>query len=516
MSYFRKTVIQGTKDDGSIANIPATSEGHLEVEIHGPRNPFGSLHVESLLPVVQGDAVHGINTGVHRTTVSGSGDVTVTNGLFVVSTGTTQYSFGTIQSKKRARYRPGQGIMARFTALWSTPVANSIVVAGVGHAESGFYFGFNGTTFGILHSTGGIREIRTLTVTTKSSNAENITITLNNANFTVAVTNGTNTAKTAYEISLGTFSGWTAIQRDSTVVFVSNDIGSKNGTYGLSGATSAVGSFVRSTAGVASTDTWIAQSDWNGDKLDGTGASGVTLDKTKGNVFQIDIQYLGFGSITFKIEIAPVSGNNPDFVTVHTINIPNSRTTPSLSNPSFPFTAAAYSAGSTTNVSVSVASFAIFVEGKRQMTGNRFTYSGQITTATSTQFTPLFTIRNDIEFRGRASQAVMELISISGAVKHTQPVSFYIIKNGTLGGNPNFVMFSSSSCSYIDTSATSVTISDNSQMQFSCHLGETGGFTFAFAEELSIQPDETLTLAAKTSAGTAAYTLGTLNTREDI
>lgn len=516
MSYFKKSIVQGTLDNGNPIDLPSTAEGHLEVEVHGPRNPFGSIHAEYLLPIVQGDAVHGINTGVHRTTLSGSGVVTGSNGLFIASTGTTQYSFGTIQSRKRARYRPGQGIVARFTALWSTPVANSIVVAGVGHAESGFYFGYNGTTFGILHSTGGVREIRTLTITTKSSNAENITITLNGTIYSVAVTNGANTNKTAYEISTATYSGWTAIQRDSTVVFVANDVGSKNGTYSLSGATSAVGTFARSTTGVASTDTWIAQSSWNGDKLNGTGASGITLDTSKGNVFQINIQYLGFGAIIFKVEVPSVDGNNADFVTVHTINAPNSRTTPTLTNPSFPFTAAAYSAGSTTNVSVSVASFAIFVEGMRKMTGNRFTYSNQITTANNTQYTPVITVRNDIEFRGRANQAVIELISISGAVKHTQPVSFYIIKNGTLGGSPNFVQFSSSSCTYIDTTATSVTTTDNDQIQFSCHLGETGGFTFAFAEELSIQPDETLTLAAKTSAGTAAYVLGTLNTREDI
>ena len=39
-----------------------TREGHAEVEIHGPLNPFGSIHTESLTPIFQTDAVYGLNT----------------------------------------------------------------------------------------------------------------------------------------------------------------------------------------------------------------------------------------------------------------------------------------------------------------------------------------------------------------------------------------------------------------------------------------------------------------------
>jgi hypothetical protein len=39
------------------------------------------------------------------------------------------------------------------------------------------------------------------------------------------------------------------------------------------------------------------QSDWNGDKFDGTGASGRTLDTSKGNIFWMDIEWLGVGDV---------------------------------------------------------------------------------------------------------------------------------------------------------------------------------------------------------------------------
>jgi len=39
------------------------------------------------------------------------------------------------------------------------------------------------------------------------------------------------------------------------------------------------------------------QSDWNGDKFDGTGASGKTLDVSKGNIFWMDVEWLGVGNV---------------------------------------------------------------------------------------------------------------------------------------------------------------------------------------------------------------------------
>ena len=45
------------------------------------------------------------------------------------------------------------------------------------------------------------------------------------------------------------------------------------------------------------TITKVEQSTWNGDKFDGNGASGRTLDVTKGNIFWTDIEWLGVGDV---------------------------------------------------------------------------------------------------------------------------------------------------------------------------------------------------------------------------
>lgn len=87
--------------------------------------------------------------------------------------------------------------------------------------------------------------------------------------------------------------------------------------------------------------------------------------------------------------------------------------------------------------------------------------------------------------------------------------------SGPVLGTPVFQPYSSTSATYVDVAATSATISDNNQILFSTHLGETGNQTFAFNEELDLQPDETLTIAAKASQGNPAYVLVSLNSRED-
>lgn len=47
----------------------------------------------------------------------------------------------------------------------------------------------------------------------------------------------------------------------------------------------------------AAVDTRVAQADWNGDKLNGTGDSTFTLDLTKAQIFWQDFEWLGVGSV---------------------------------------------------------------------------------------------------------------------------------------------------------------------------------------------------------------------------
>ena len=77
-------------------------------------------------------------------------------------------------------------------------------------------------------------------------------------------------------------------------------------------------SFVRrSYVSGALVETKIPQSDWNTDKLDGTGLSGITLDMTKAQILWSDMEWLGVGSVRMGFVIDGV------LITCHTFNHAN-------------------------------------------------------------------------------------------------------------------------------------------------------------------------------------------------
>jgi hypothetical protein len=532
-----RNVLVGQTDGGQFKNVPLSSEGHLEIALHDPILPFGSIHTESMTPIFQSDAVYGINekelivtegvafhVSAPTPTVS-SGTVTTANASFTCATGTTAFSFSTLQSRKRLRYRPGQGSICRFTAHWPNPVASSIVVAGCGSGESGYFFGYNGTSFGVLHSTDGIREIQTFTVTAATSTGGTVTFRLNGLDYTVTLATKASTIDTANDIASQDFPGWDVSARGNTVIFLAGAVGNKTGTFSitLGTAVGTAGSFAQTLQGQAATDTWIAQADWNGDPCDGTGPSGFNLDTAKGNLFQINIAWLGYGPVIFKIMVPNTEGNNAIWVTVHTINNPNARTHVHANQPAFPFTASAYSAGSTTDTSVVIGSIAGFVEGEVKLTGPRSSFSGTSTAVGSAAGTyySLFSIKNDIIYGAAggaeiANQAVSRILSFGGAHDDATPVIFYLIKDATLvGAATEWKPWADNSALYYDEDALTCTFTDNQQIVQVIPVGQGGNESVSLEDTTTLQPGESLTVAARAVTGTSTYTIATLNLRED-
>lgn len=73
--------------------------------------------------------------------------------------------------------------------------------------------------------------------------------------------------------------------------------GSNNGYYIQLGTGSNVYIVERSNTTGTLSEILIPQAQWNGDRLDGTGPSGLTLDLTKSQIFFTDIEWLGVGSV---------------------------------------------------------------------------------------------------------------------------------------------------------------------------------------------------------------------------
>lgn len=106
--------------------------------------------------------------------------------------------------------------------------------------------------------------------------------------------------------------------------------GADNGIYlELDGASGNVLTFCERSLSTGTT-TSVAQSDWNGDKLDGTGPSGLTIDITKAQILWMDLEWLGLGNVRCGFVI------NGKLVVCHTFRHANLLTTTYITTASLP------------------------------------------------------------------------------------------------------------------------------------------------------------------------------------
>lgn len=117
----------------------------------GQQTAFGELLAANLTPVIQESFPYNINSRVWSKQLGiESATITTANGMVVVSTGTDPGSTATLTSLRKIRYRAGQGILVRFTALFSPPAANTVQLIGLGDTADGLFVGYNGLQFGVM------------------------------------------------------------------------------------------------------------------------------------------------------------------------------------------------------------------------------------------------------------------------------------------------------------------------------------------------------------------------------
>jgi len=111
-------------------------------------------------------------------------------------------------------------------------------------------------------------------------------------------------------------------------------------------------------------DDVIPQSSWNLDKMDGTGASGVTLDFTKTQIFMIDFEWLGVGRVRFGFNVGGVT------YYVHELSAANSLTTVYMSTPNLPLRYQIINDGTGIASSINCICSAVISEGGREETAS--------------------------------------------------------------------------------------------------------------------------------------------------
>jgi hypothetical protein len=134
------------------------------------------------------------------------------------------------------------------------------------------------------------------------------------------------------------------------------------------------------------------------------------FDPTKGNVYQIRYQWLGYGAIRYYIE-NPYTGI---LQLVHTIQYANSVVVPSTFIAVFPLHASVVNSGNATNLTLLTASMGAYSEGPFNSIGARFS-TGNRKTGITTE-TNIFTIRNKTSFQSKTNRGRVHVDSVAGAL----------------------------------------------------------------------------------------------------
>ena len=408
-------------DLGDVSNV-----NPLTVQMGGASvGAFGDLITAENFPLVQLDFVYGINTQTGVSAVLNTGVADTNNSRLRLQTGTNSAGSAIFMSKRTAKYRAGQGMTVRFTSVFTTGAANSTQINGFGSATNGYFFGYNGSTFGVLHRNNG-------------------------------------------------------------------------------------------------SDTWVAQSSWNGDKCNGAGVSAFTINPTLGNVFQIRYPYLGYGVITFWI-LNPTTGT---WILCHTIQYPNTSATTQLSNPNLTYYAQVLNSGNTSNLTLYVGSVAALLTGQRSFVSNpRWAADASKAVTAAGGETAVLSIKNCTTYNTVTNRSLIRLASIAvGGQTSNTVVTIRLRVGATLGGSPAYTTIDGTTAdngvtitagNSIASKDTAATTAAGGMYVFNLTMNGAGTVFYDLtAQDIFISPAEILTVSAQVGAN-ATVAVG-LNWNEDI
>ena len=254
------------------------------------------------------------------------------------------------------------------------------------------------------------------------------------------------------------------------------------------------------TSGTPSDTRTVAQSAWNGDKLDGTGASGITLDLTKAQILWMDFEWLGVGSVRCGFII------DGQYIVCHTFNNANDLDKVYMTTAILPVryeienTTATASASTLTQICSSVISEGGYDQKAIPQWARRTT----TLTGVTTTFVPIISIRLKSTSLGAVViPSVYHAIPIGSVLDY----EVVLIKNPTLTG----ASFTSNSTNVeLDVTATALTggtivdldyVSGSNQGSGVVSTGDSYNFDLQLGASLAGVSD-IFTLAARTISGT--------------
>jgi len=247
----------------------------------------------------------------------------------------------------------------------------------------------------------------------------------------------------------------TFVMDSSTSVNLTQNVGYFNTSNGVFfKRTGSTNSFVlRSsstpTPGTPSDIRTVNQSSWNGDKLDGTGASGITLDITKAQILWMDFEWLGVGSVRCGFII------NGQYIICHTFNNANGVATVYMTTAILPVRYEIITTTSAVAASMKAICCSVISEGGYGATSIEHV-AGRVNATSGSTITTSFYPMVSIRLASTALGAVVIPSSYNFLPTTADNYEIALIKNATLTG-PSWTAVPSDANVEYDITATAMT-----------------------------------------------------------
>lgn len=278
-----------------IQKVDALGQANVRFAEGSPTmDAFGSLRVSNAVCIGAYEYTNDAMDDLFTNATSSGGTITYQpyNSTITLATTSADGSNAERTTNRYHYYQPGVGNLIILTlALGDIGKAGNRRTWGYGNSFNGLFFNLTGTTLSVSINT------------TTNSAVYDKTATGTSGASTITVNNTTN-------LSVGMYALGAGLTFESKIV----DINGLTVTLNKPLADNVAGTV--SFVNVVVTD--ITQSNWNGDKLNGTGLSGMTIDVTKANFYWIDFAWLGVGAVRFG-----VLSSDGTRVTCHTFLNPN-------------------------------------------------------------------------------------------------------------------------------------------------------------------------------------------------
>jgi hypothetical protein len=282
--------------------------------------------------------------------------------------------------------------------------------------------------------------------------------------------------------------------------------GADNGFY-LEQADSSVSFVKRSVVTGSLVNTPVLQANWNGDKLDGSGPSGLTLDLTNAQILWMDLEWLGVGSVRMGFVI------NGQFILCHTFHHANIIASTYITTASLPLryeianTAATIGSSTLKQICSSVISEGGYeLRGLQQAVSQDVNAPYELITTVNTDY-PVITIK----LKSTRLDAIVILTALSILPTTTGNFKWKIIANGTTsGGSGDWISAGANSAVEYKKDATTISggrilaagfISQTNQASATLDILKEALFKFQLERNGLTGAAQELTLAI--SAGTA-------------